>query len=181
MGHRIHTNSSWQLGAWQLNPEHCAHHHAPPTALEPTLLALDPHPSSRQETETYCYPESCRHKTGISECSPRFAALFSAQGGHCRLLLPLPVTVRACLELTRSRPTRWPVRGLVRPCKRTSMPNRLNVGMYARLSLPFQIRKCPHLAGICYPMAAKSTVWPSGDTGAGALAFCYARNVKGLQ
>ena len=27
-------------------------------------------------------------------------------------------------------------------------------------------------------MAAKNTVWPSGETGAGGLAFCYTRNAK---
>ena len=30
-------------------------------------------------------------------------------------------------------------------------------------------------------MAAKSAVWTSGETGAGALAFCYTRNAKGLR
>ena len=30
-------------------------------------------------------------------------------------------------------------------------------------------------------MAAKSTDWLSGEPGAGGLAFCYARNAKGLR
>ena len=30
-------------------------------------------------------------------------------------------------------------------------------------------------------MAATSMVWPSGGTGAGGLAVCYTRNVKGLR
>ena len=30
-------------------------------------------------------------------------------------------------------------------------------------------------------MAAKNTFWPSGETGAGGLAFSYTRNAKGLR
>ena len=51
--------------------------------------------------------------------------------------------------------------------------------MFARLLLPFQNTKINII--ICYPMAAKSTVGPSGETGTGGLAFCYTRNYKGLR
>ena len=34
---------------------------------------------------------------------------------------------------------------------------------------------------MCYPVTAKNTVWLSGETGAGGLAFCCTRNAKGLR
>ena len=81
------------------------------------------------------YPESCRRRTEIPRCSPRFAALFSTRAGPFRLLLPLP-----CPPASTSPGEGLPGGLKESSCgrrKRGSMPNRLNVGMYARLVLMF--------------------------------------------
>ena len=78
-----------------------------------------------------------------SKCSPRFEALLSARGGPFRLLLSLP-----CPPASTSPGEGLPGGLLEGSCgrrKRRSMPNRLKVGMYARLLLPFKLRKCSRL------------------------------------
>ena len=96
------------------------------------------------------YPESCRRETGIPiECSSRFAAIFLdarrtfsfASSAIYRTRLPPPHPGRACL-------CGGLLEGWCDRRKRRSMTNRLNVGMYARLLLPFQSTKmlsCYHL------------------------------------
>ena len=115
-------------------------------------------------------------KDWISVRSPRFEALFSTGGEPVRLLLPLP-----CPPVSTSPGEGLPgslFEGSCGRCKRRSMPNRLNVGCVCPLITAFS--KYEKVL-ICYPMAAKSTDWPSGETGAGGLAFCYERNGKDLR
>ena len=58
------------------------------------------------------------------------------------------------------------------------MPNRPNIDVYARLLQLFQDTK---MQSYLLSDGAKCTDWPSGETGAGGLAFCYTRNAKGLR
>ena len=87
-------------------------------------------------------------------------------------------TVLAFLGLTRRGPVWWPARGLVRLAyaQQYAQPaKRRHVG-----PLITAVSKYENVI-IRYPMAVKSTDWPSGGTSAGGLAFCYARNAKGLR
>ena len=105
----------------------------------------------------------------------RFATLFSTRGEPFRLLLPLPS------PLASTSPAEGLPGGLLEGsrcrCKRSTIPNRLNVSMYARLLLLFQNtgKNVPS----CYPIAEKSPALTRGETGAGGLASCWVRNAKG--
>ena len=61
--------------------------------------------------------------------------------------------------------------------KRRRMPNQLNVGICARLLLPFLNAT---MVSSVIRWWRKVRPWPSGETGAGVHAFCYTRNAKGL-
>ena len=74
-----------------------------------------------------------------SEFSPGFWALFSTRNGPFRLLLPLP-----CPPASTSPGEGLPgglLEGSCGRCKRCSMPNRLNVGVFAHFLVPFQTTK----------------------------------------
>ena len=103
----------------------------------------------RPNPGSMCYMNICSNSKIVlssewkSERFPRFAALFSTRGGPFRLLLPLP-----CRSASTSPGEGLPGGLLEGSCgrrKRRSMPNRLKVGMYARLLLPFKLRKCSRL------------------------------------
>ena len=71
-------------------------------------------------------------------------------------------------RLLRSHPGRaWPVARLTR----TRMPNRPNVGMYARLLLGTAASKYENVL-VCYSTAAKSTVRSSGENGRRRARLC---------
>ena len=96
-------------------------------------------------------------KDWISVRSPRFEALFSTGGEPVRLLLPLP-----CPPVSTSPGEGLPgslFEGSCGRCKRRSMPNRLNVDMYARLLLPFQKTKMFSSFGEKYGL----TEWRNGQ------------------
>ena len=109
------------------------------------------------------------------EHSPPFAALFSTRGGPFRLLLSLPC------RLTRPHPGNLPgglLEGSFGRRRRRRMPNQLNVGICARVLLPFQNAKTLSSA---ISHGGEKYIWPSGEAGAGGPAFCYTRNAKGLR
>ena len=109
-----------------------------------------------------------------SERSPRFETLFSAREPF-HLLLQL-----SCPPASTSSGEALPGGLLEGSCgrrKRRRMPNHRNVGMCPLITV---VSKYENVL-ICVPMAAMSTVWPSGETGAGVLAFYCTRNAKGLR
>ena len=72
-----------------------------------------------------------------------------------------------------------PVEGSSGRRDHTRMPDQLTVSTGVPLLRRFQnVKIC---VTICYSMAAKSTVWPRGETGPGGLAFGYMRNAEGLR
>ena len=135
----------------------------------PTAVVAPVHSYLPNYTIIVGYPESRRRRTCNSECSPCFVAVFSTRGGRFRLLPPLPYP-----PFSTSPGEGLPGGLLGGSCdrlKRRRMPNRLNFGI-------FIVALKHENVIIRHPMVVESAVRPSGETGAGGLAYIHRRRMS---